>query len=187
VVSRRRERREARWVTVRHAGRAGIASSVIGGGTPVAMASAAPTGAPSGPHAPPSGRHSGSNSPPGPYLLLSVSRQPISLWIASVASISRSRRDVQLQSAFLLAQLADFAEQHADFGRKGLAELVEVLQRRLDRESEHKARSTNSLYVEVDLLLSSGTDSIECVFVALHALGTPTWDRSSERDSSNLS
>jgi hypothetical protein len=34
-----------------------------------------------------------------------------------------------LQSTLLLAELADFAEQHADFGGKGLAELVEVLKR----------------------------------------------------------
>jgi hypothetical protein len=76
--SRRRERRDGREVTVRHAGRAGIGSSLVGCGASSGCESSV-AGAGIGGHAAFSGRQSGSNSPPGPYLLFIVSRQPISL------------------------------------------------------------------------------------------------------------
>jgi hypothetical protein len=83
-VERRRERRDVRCVTVRQPGRAGIASSGMPGASP-----SAGVRVPFAAHGPVSGRQSGSNSPPGPYLLLSVSRQPISLWPGSAGQCRR--------------------------------------------------------------------------------------------------
>lgn len=48
----------------------------------------------------------------------------MSTWVTGIW-----RRDVLLQRTLLLAQLPNFLEQQADFGRKSFAEIIQVLER----------------------------------------------------------